>query len=119
METGLCRAGLRRRARGIMMGAASAGRVTGGEALSLPADCGLSPETTLFPKESCRCPVIGVFGPSGSFCRFSNFDKSEDTGLMDEASGPLPGDSIFCVDSCSTRFRVAHVLSSLPIIPCS
>jgi len=101
------------------MDAASAGRVTGGEALSLPADCGLSPDTTRFPKESCRWPGKGVFGPSGSFCKFSNFDNSEDTGLIDEASGPLPGDSIFCVDSCPTRFRIVHVLSSFPIMPCS
>jgi len=119
METGLCRAGLRRRAFGIMMVAASAGRDTGGEALSLPADCGRSPDTTRFPRESCRRPGMGVFGPSGSFCRFSNFDKSEDTGLMDEASGPLPGESMFYVDSFSTKFRVVHVLSSLPIMPSS
>jgi hypothetical protein len=90
METGLCRGGLKRRARGMAIGATLLGRFTGGDALSLPADCGRSPDTTLLPKENCRWPDMGVFGASGSFWRFSNFDKSDDTGLMDEASGPLP-----------------------------
>jgi hypothetical protein len=56
METGLCRGGLKRRARGIgiAIGATSLGRFTGGDALSLPADCGRSPDTILFPKENCR-----------------------------------------------------------------
>jgi hypothetical protein len=89
METGLCRGGVIRLARGTESIGASLGRGTVGDALSLPADCGRSSGTTRFPKEACRCPAIGVFGTSGSFLRFSNLDNSDDTGRMDESSGPF------------------------------
>ena len=89
METGLCRGGVIRLARGTDSVGASLGRGTVGDALSLPADCGRPPDTTRFPKETCRCPATGVFGVSGSFWRFSNLDKSDDTGRMDESSGPF------------------------------
>jgi hypothetical protein len=89
METGLCRGGVIRLARGTESVGASLGRGTVGDALSLPADCGRSSGTTRFPKEACRCPATGVFGMSGSFLRFSNLDNSDDTGRMDESSGPF------------------------------
>ena len=38
---------------------------------------------------------------------------------MDEASGPLPGESILCVNSCPTKWRIVHVLSGLPNMPSS
>jgi hypothetical protein len=89
METGLCRGGVMRLARGTESVGASLGRGTVGDALSLPADCGRPSDTTLFPAEACRCPATGVFGASGSFLRFSNLDNSDDTGRMDESSGPF------------------------------
>lgn len=95
MDTGLCREGLSRLARGTAMFTASSGRGRG-DALSLPADWGRSPKTTRLPMETCRGPIGGVLGGSGTFLRFSNLDKSDDTGRMDESSGPLPCGSMLC-----------------------
>jgi hypothetical protein len=78
-----------RLARGTESVGASLGRGTVGDALSLPADCGRPSDTTRFPEDACLCPATGVFGASGSFLRFSNLDNSDDTGRMDESSGPF------------------------------
>lgn len=89
IDVGLGCGGVGCLARGMDIVAASLG-LGEGDALSLPADCGRSPEKFRFPNDACRWPTAGVFGASGSLCRFSNLDRSEETGRIDVSSGPLP-----------------------------